>query len=102
MWEAIIALGLSLARSLGGKNGALAEQIFNTAASIKDATDDVKNTLTPWIVWANSIVDANRDATTEEETAANALADAVRAQNRALASGTAYADLPPLPSPPSA
>lgn len=100
MWQALIALGISLAQSLGGKAGALAEQIFNTATSLMGASDEVKATLTPWIAYANRIVDEKRDPTDAEEAAINGFADAVREQNRMLHAGTPFADLPPLPAPP--
>lgn len=102
MFEALIALGLSLAQSFGGNTGALAAQVFNTASSLLGATDEVKATLTLWIAYANKIVDEKRNPTAEEGQAINEFADAVRAQNHALATGTAFADLPPLPAPPAA
>lgn len=99
MIQILLALIASLAGSYGGKAGGLVIQLVNTIGKVtldKTAFDAFAG---PWITWANGIVDANREPTPAENSAAVALADAIHANNQSLgAGGPAVA----LPSPPVA
>lgn len=99
MIQILLALISSLAGSVGGKTGALVIQLMNTIGLGIAGAAEFKAFAGPWITWANKIVDENRDPTEEEEAAANALADAVHANNASLGTGGPGV---PLPSPPSA
>jgi hypothetical protein len=99
MIQILLALISSLAGSVGGKTGALVIQLVNTVGLGIAGAADFKAFAGPWIQWANKIVDAKRDPTPAESAAANALADAVHANNQSLGSGGAGV---PLPSPPPA
>lgn len=99
MIQILLALISSLAGSVGGKTGALVIQLANTIGTVTLDAEALKVFAGPWIAWANAIVDAGRDPTPGEHTAALALADAVRANNQSLGSGGVGM---PLPLPPSA
>jgi hypothetical protein len=97
MIQILIAFALSLARDVGGKKGALAQQVLNTISLGIAGKAEFDAFAGPWIQWANAINDANRDPTDEEEAAANALADAVHANNQSLGTGGPGVPLPPPP-----
>ena len=98
MIQILLALIGSLAGSLGGHTGALVTQLVNTIGTVTLDKAEFDAFVGPWIRWANAIVDAGRDATPEEHAAANALADAVHANNQSLGSGGPAL---PLPAPPA-
>lgn len=100
MIQVLLALLASVAQSLGGKTGALLTQLVNTVGVVWTDKAAWEAWATPWVVWANGIVDANRDPTAEEDAAANAVADAIHQRNQTLAAGTPVDQLPPLPNPP--
>jgi hypothetical protein len=96
--QIFLALIGSLAGSVGGKTGALVLQLVNTIGIVTLDAVELQAFAGPWITWANGIVDAKRDPTDEERAAANALADAIHANNQSLGTGGPGV---PLPSPPS-
>jgi hypothetical protein len=101
MWYVyLIALLRSAGTMLGGDKGNILVEVADTADALEGASTDVKTKAAPWIQWANEITSAKRDATQEEIAASRSFRDAVRQQNHLLATGTAEADLPPLPVPP--
>lgn len=98
MIQVLLALISSLAQSKGGKIGELVTQVVNTIGlGITDKAEFDAFAM-PWITWANGIVDANRDPTADEEAAANALADAVHANNQSLGTGGPGVALPAPPA----
>ena len=98
MIQVLLALIASLAGSVGGQTGALVTQLVNTIGTVTLDNAAFDATIGPWIAWANGIVDANREPTPEEHAAANALADAIHANNQSLGSGGPPV---PLPAPPT-
>lgn len=98
MIQILLALLGSVGTSWGGPKGSLLVQIANTLGLAVADTAEFKAFAGPWIVWANGIVDANRDPTADEEAAANALADAVHANNQSLGTGGPGVALPAPPA----
>lgn len=98
MLQVLLALIGSLGQSLGGRTGSLVTQLVNTIGTLALDRADVIAFAVPWVQWANAIVDANRDPTDAEEAAANAVADAVHANNQSLAAGGPGVPLPPPPT----
>jgi hypothetical protein len=80
--QVFLALIGSLAASVGGQTGSLVIQLVNTIGTVTLDAAELKAFAGPWIEWANAIVAENRDPTAEERAAANALADAVHANNQ--------------------
>lgn len=99
MIQILLALIESLAGSIGGKTGALVGQLVNVIGTVTLDQQALAAFAGPWIAWANVIVDAKRNPTPAEDAAANALADAIHANNQSLATGGPGV---PLPSPPTA
>lgn len=94
MIQILLALIQSLAGTIGGTTGSLVTQLVNTIGSVTLNKQEWDAFAGPWIVWANAIVDANRNATPDEHAAAQALAAAVHADNQALAAGQPGVALP--------
>jgi len=98
MIQILLALIGSLGGSLGGNTGSLITQVVNTIGAVTIGKAEFDAFAGPWIVWLNTIVDAKRDPTPDESAAANALADAIHANNQSLGTGGPGV---PLPSPPT-
>lgn len=99
MIQVLLALIASLGTSLGGNTGALVTQLVGTIGTVTMDEQALVAFAGPWVTWVNGIIDAKRDPTAAEETAAQALAAAVHANNQALAQGGTPV---PLPAPPAA
>lgn len=97
MIQILLALIGSLGTSLGGKTGELVQQLVGTIGAVNLGVSELEQFATPWITWANKIVDEKRDPTDEEHAAARALADAVHANNQSLANGGSGSLLPAPP-----
>jgi len=96
-WRVYLQLALSMAGSIAGPTGAIAAMILGGINTLSTDTAETRAFAEGWVTWLNGIIDANRAPTDEEKALANAVADAVYANNESLASGGPALPIPPPP-----